>query len=321
MSFIEEFRGYTLGSTQYLRNKNKSGPIRLAMAMQVKDEVDIVKNNIVYHANKGCDAFFIVDNASTDGTREVLEELSKEYDLTIVDDLTPDHNQSQNMTMLTLLAQKRGFDWVIENDADEFWYPESGSLLTGLNRDEGVLRVQRFNVLPQLEEPDNWFRSPWHTQNTIHFDMYSSYSKGENNFLFAPVLHKVMVNPHGIIGVGGGNHGARHVIDKFKGRKFSSWNNNLKIFHFALRSYDRFEKKVENINKSLNYTKENGYKKHNFGPQAIYWNEAYVKGDLRQVYDDMLLSNNDIPCMKKLGLISFDDSFVNDYRTNVQDKV
>lgn len=312
MSFFEELSGYSIGGFHYLNHRKNTGPIRLAMAIQVKDEADIIEDNIFYHAKKGCKAFFIVDNGSTDGTREILENLKTEYDITVIDDLTPDHNQSANMTMLTELARKKGFDWVIENDADEFWYPKSGSLLTGLNREDAVLRVQRVNVIPLKSEPDNWFNSPWHTLNTLNFDMHADYEKGKNNFLFAPVLHKVMVNPFGLIGVGGGNHGARHCADKIRGKRFTKWNDNLKIFHFALRSFERFERKVQNINASLKFTSDNCYKKHNFGPQALYWNEAYIKGDLETVYEDMLLDIDHIDCMRKMALIKFDDAFSKD---------
>lgn len=312
MSIHEEFRGYTQGLIHYFRNKTSNQPIKLCMAMQVKDEADIVEMNIRYHAKKGCESFYVVDNGSTDGTREILEDLRTEFDITLINDSTPDYNQADNMTMLTHLARRDGCDWVIENDADEFWYPSSGDLKTGLNRQDAVLRVNRFNVLPTLEEPNNWMMSPWQTLNTIHFDMHSDYEKGRNNFLFAPVLHKVMVNPHGVIGVGGGNHGARHIADKLKRRKFSGWNDNIKIFHYALRSFERFKTKVENINKSLKFTVNNNYKKHNFGPQALYWNNAYEKGRLEDVYQEMLLDARYIDCMRHFSLIQHDDSLMVD---------
>ena len=62
-------------------------------------------------------------------------------------------------------------------------------------------------------------------------------------------------------------------------------------------------KKVENINSSLKYTSANRYKKHNFGRHALYWNEAYIKGELEKVYEEMLLDDACIGCMNNLGLI------------------
>ncbi|MCF6254518.1 MAG: glycosyltransferase family 2 protein [Thiomicrorhabdus sp.] len=112
-----------------------------------------------------------MDNNSKDGTRELLESLKSEFNLTVFDDLTPDHNQSKNMTFLSHIARREGFDWVIENDADEFWFPKSGDLLTGLNRIDTVLRVERVNVLPTKQAPKEWFSSPWQAKNTLNINL------------------------------------------------------------------------------------------------------------------------------------------------------
>lgn len=308
---ISELVRYLNGPFEYWRHAKQDGPLKLCMAMQIKDEADIIELNIRYHASQGCEKFFIVDNGSVDGTREIVESLKQTFDIAVFEDERPGHYQAENMTMLTHLARSEGYDWVIENDADEFWYPKRGDLKFGLDRRQTVLRVERYNVIPHADPEIGWLKSPWHTWNTLNF---LEKNKVDNNWLFAPVLHKVMVNPFGLARVNGGNHGARHALDKLKGRKYGGWNKNIKIFHYALRSYEHFEKKAINVCRSLAYMKKRG-KRHNFGPQAVSWCESYRKGNLRSIYESMLIDNNNMDCYKRFGLAVHDDSLFRTMQT------
>lgn len=218
MNNVENFLRHFPALFYYAKNRNNTRSIKVAMAMQVKDESDIIELNIRYHAAKGCEAFFIVDNGSTDGTLDILQSLSKEFLIYLYQDSRLGHNQGENMTWMTYEARKKGYDWVIENDADEFWYPKSGDYRTNLSFAKGVFKVRRHNVLPLMESDGvNWLLSPWRTENTLRFND-RKYNEGMKNFLLDNVAEKVLVNAHGFVRVPGGNHSATHVIDKLNFR-------------------------------------------------------------------------------------------------------
>src|SRR5580704_8159339 len=105
----------------------RSGPI--TMLMVVRDEVDIIAQNISFHLHFGIENFVITDNGSKDGTREILADFERRLgrSMMIVDDAEPAHHQSARVNRMIQIA-KRKFQprWIISSDADEFWYPASG---------------------------------------------------------------------------------------------------------------------------------------------------------------------------------------------------
>ena len=90
-------------------NMKKLSDIRLAMTILARDEADIIEDNIRFHASAGVDKFVVTDNASLDGTREILEKLSKEFDVKIFDE--PSHTIDQDRWV------SRMADWLKENNA------------------------------------------------------------------------------------------------------------------------------------------------------------------------------------------------------------
>ena len=49
--------------------------VKLAMTLIVRNEADIIEDNLRYHRAQGVDFFIVLDNGSTDGTLEILESL------------------------------------------------------------------------------------------------------------------------------------------------------------------------------------------------------------------------------------------------------
>jgi hypothetical protein len=83
------------------------------------------------------------------------------------------HRQCQWMTQLAFHARDLcGADWVISNDADEFWIPEGGDLKHGLNRAGSLITCHRFNMLltEDCRRPDcRYFTSEYHVSHPIDY--------------------------------------------------------------------------------------------------------------------------------------------------------
>lgn len=96
-----------------------------------RDEADVIGSTVA-HMLAEVDAVIVADNLSTDGTRDLLEDLARAagHDrLRVVPDPEPAYRQSEKMTALALRARLEfGADWIVPFDADEVWYSPFGKI-------------------------------------------------------------------------------------------------------------------------------------------------------------------------------------------------
>ena len=104
--------------------------MKLVCISRVKNEADIIEAFVRHHAAY-FDKIIIVDDASSDGTYEVLRALREEgLPLVVLRQCTVGYEQSRHMTRLMHMAVDQfGADWVAPLDADEFIEPKEGTTL------------------------------------------------------------------------------------------------------------------------------------------------------------------------------------------------
>ncbi len=114
----------------------------------IRNEVDLVRLNVLYHLSLGIDRMLIVDNGSTDGTGEVLRQLGgQDSRVRWTYDPGP-YRQTEIMTGLAREAYREGADWIVQIDADEFWHAPAGDFRKVLETSEaGVLAARTPNFI------------------------------------------------------------------------------------------------------------------------------------------------------------------------------
>ena len=126
------------------------------MTLLVRNEEDVVDAQLAYHLHAGVDFVIATDNASSDGTTEILERYERAGCLRLLREPGDDMRQGEWVTrMARLAATEHDADWVIHADADEFWWPRGGSLkdvLAAVPARYGVVRGCWRHFLPRPDD-------------------------------------------------------------------------------------------------------------------------------------------------------------------------
>ncbi|MGH2958356.1 MAG: glycosyltransferase family 2 protein, partial [Solirubrobacterales bacterium] len=117
-----------------------------------RNEVDILRLNIVHHLQTSCDRIIVVDNGSTDKTRTVLKRLASKLpiDWTTVPGAI---DQGETVTEMLHEARQKGADWVIPLDTDEFWHSERKlHEILAEERESGAVEVPRIEFIQARDQ-------------------------------------------------------------------------------------------------------------------------------------------------------------------------
>jgi hypothetical protein len=127
------------------------------MTLLARNEADIIDAHLAFHLNAGVDFVLAIDNGSDDATTEILESYARDGHV----ELTRDDGVLDQGKWVTGLARRAatdfGADWVINSDADEFYWPRGGTLkevLSAVPAQYGGVRGMLRNFAPRPHGDD-----------------------------------------------------------------------------------------------------------------------------------------------------------------------
>jgi len=238
--------------------------MRLVMTLKVRDEADVIEDNLRFHRAMGVDFFVVTDNASVDGTAEILERYVAAGLAHVIHEPTSGLRMNEvdwTTRMARLAATQYGADWVFNNDADEFWWPLTGTIkgaLESIPEDYGGVVSPRAEYVPRPDGPGSF------ADRLVVREARSS--------LQPKVAHRgdpdvvVLSNTHEVASAGGGDlwealrPPGRVVHRGVRGSASEEGDeaaplehvrlvwapiHPLRIFHFPLRSYEQFVRRTE----------------------------------------------------------------------------
>lgn len=246
---------------------------RLFMTLLVRDEADIIAYNISYHLRHGVDHIIVTDNGSIDGTREILARFEQMGQVTVIDELEHNYQQSIWVTNMNKLARSMGADYIINADADEFFVSESGDLRQEfLERPSEVsFSVPLFNVAVSLssEEPGEIYTASFPVDSDVLIRRYYTTDVATYG-VFAEWPSKVMYRVgDSDVGIGMGNHTTSLGIPQPAAK--------TKVIHFPFRSFQHFERKI--VNGGSSYAKSG--LPDSVGYHWRLWYSIYLKDKMR----------------------------------------
>lgn len=253
-------------------NKRKSTP-RLIMTLLVKNEEDMLEENLIFHKAIGVDGFIITDNNSSDRTPEIIRKYKeKGWIVEAIEEKATDYQQKKWVDRMIWKAKSvHKADWIINADADEIWYAPSGDLKTELvSSRANVLTCEMKCVYPEEGKPFWQWGQTVEVVNDLERYNLSRYS------LFARQNKKVIHRTAGYIQISMGNHKVTMFPKKVA-------KSNIRIYHYNIRGKKPFLEKMINGGKQL----EQNPKKHG-GRHWRYFYQLYKEGLLEAEYDKVI---------------------------------
>jgi hypothetical protein len=232
--------------------------MRIVMTLKVRDEEDILADNLRFHLAQGVDFFVVTDNGSTDATPEILSGFEDAGLADVVREPSEDfHELGQKWVtrMARAAASDHGADWVVHGDADEFWWPLRGTLrdtLAAAPDQYGALIGGRAEFVARPPAPGHWSERLIVRERRALLRPKVAHRADPN----AIVLHR---GGHDVAFVGSGEtlrsalrppgravlRGVRGAEGGGGGEPVPAPTFDVRILHFPVRSLEQFRQRVD----------------------------------------------------------------------------
>lgn len=201
------------------------------MTLLVSDEEDLVAHQIGYHLVQGVDFVIVTANRASEPVLSQVEGFVERGLARLVREDRDVFAQNEWVTrMARMAAEEYGADWVLNADADEFFWPETGTfkeILTAVPSEYGALDMPVFHFLPGVEE-EGFFADRLTVRETRSL-------KPNGRAVFVKAVHRGVAD----VEVSMGNHRvAGSGLDLL-----SVWHPIVGL-HFPKRSFEQFERHV-----------------------------------------------------------------------------
>jgi hypothetical protein len=279
---------------------------KVVLAVNVVDNADTLREFLDWYQALGVDFIVAFDSGSTDGSRNILDEYARSGALSWMSQPRKNIDGFDPFSELARIAHDRfEADWIILADADEFLCITGESLhsiLQEAKRDEiSVLSVPRFNMTGTPPAPGQ------NALEMLNLRIDKPFTVSRREMLsgdikipqiFAPIRPKTIVLASSFVEYGAGAHTATSSSGQTAERA------ELRMLHYPFRSYEEFEKKVENITV---WMAANTHLPPSWGWHWRRYIRLREEGRLKQEFDEQFVSLERARELIEGGSCSVDD--------------
>jgi glycosyl transferase family 2 len=257
------------------------------MVYKVRDEADIIEDNLRFHLAQGVDFFVVVDTGSVDGTIEILERYERAGLLRLERTIGGIHDmKSGGEESVTRLAAEMGADWIVHNDADEFWWPAQGNLKQSF---ESIPEEFGMVLAPRTEFAVRPGEGPFADRMTVRETRFRRPAKSAHR----PNERISLRGPHPVE-IWTGDSAYRGLVGKPVLRTQAEHREDdpmelviaptfpVGVLHFPFRTFAQYRRRVE-------IARDNGQLQRNEAGRAV--RKAYEEGTLEEVYARLVLDD------------------------------